>query len=98
MRCRSTKAKNYLIPGVHGLLYCNPLHAFMVPFVVTSPADLDAVVKDVWPEPWVLPFAIRPLGDPRRKTSQESAMAHWPILIRRQEERGIKSVTAALNI
>src|SRR4051794_12441999 len=35
-RCRETKARRYLIPGVHGLLYCNPLHAFMVPFVVTS--------------------------------------------------------------
>lgn len=98
MKTRCTKARNNIIPGVHGLLYCNPLHAFTVPFVAASTADLDTVVKDIWPEGWVLPFSIRPLGDPRRTVSQEQAMAHWPILIKRQEERGIKSVSAALNI
>ena len=28
----------------------------------------------------------------------ENAMARWPVLLRKQEDRGIKSVTAALNI
>ena len=97
MQTRYTKARNNIIPGVHGLLYSNPHHSFTVPFIVTSTADPNAVVKDIWPEGWVLPFSIRPLGDPRKMVSQEQAMAHWPILIKRQED-GIKSVSAAINL
>lgn len=97
MKGRITKARRYFVPGVHGLLYCKPRHSFMVPFIAASDADPDAVVTDIWPEPWRLPFSIQPLGDPRREVKMEDAMARWPILIRKQE-MGARSVTAALNI
>lgn len=97
MKARITKARRYFVPGSHGLLYCEPTHSFMVPFISKSRADPDAVITNVWPEPWVLPFSIEPLGDPRRQVRMEDAMAHWPILIRKQEN-GATSVTAALNI
>lgn len=70
----------------------------MVPFIASSTADPQIVVRDIWPDHWVLPFSIRPLGDPRRQVKMDDAMARWPILIRKQEEQDIKSVTAALNI
>ena len=99
MAGRATKASKYLIPGVHGLLYCNPLHSFTVPFVVTSMADPQKVIQDIWPEGWSLPFSIRPLGDPRRQVKAEQAMSHWPVLIKRQENNGAAGgVSAALNI
>ena len=98
MKGRITKAERYFVRGVHGLLYCNPTQSFMVPFIASSTADPEIVVRDIWPTAWVLPFSIRPLGDPRRQVKMDDAMARWPILIRKQEERGIKSVTAALNI
>jgi hypothetical protein len=98
MKSRITKAEKYFVPGVHGLLYCEPTHSFTVPFIAASTADPRAVEKDIWPEPWVLPFDIRPLGDLSRQVKADSAMIRWPILIRRREERGIKSATAALNV
>ncbi|HJW39885.1 MAG TPA: hypothetical protein VJ476_01505 [Rhizomicrobium sp.] len=99
MAGRATKADRYLIPGVHGLLYCSPLHAFTVPFVVTSHADPIKVIKDIWPEGWSFPFSIRPFGDPRKQVKAKDAMAHWPVLIKRQEARGSAGgVSAALNI
>jgi hypothetical protein len=98
MKGQITKAGRYFTPGVHGLLYCNPTQSFMVPFIASSTADPTVVENNIWPEPWRLPFSIQPLGDPRRQVKMENAMARWPVLIRRQEERGITSVMAALNI
>ena len=66
--------------------------------IASSYADPSEVVIDIWPEPWVLPFSIEPLGDPNRQLRMEDAGNRWPILIRRRDEQGIKSVTAALNI
>jgi hypothetical protein len=96
MRGRVSKAKRYFVPGVHGLLYCNPTHSFTVPFIATSEADPDKVITDVWPEPWVLPFSIRPLGDLRRQLHKDLAATRWPILIQRMQQYG--SVSAAMNI
>ena len=95
-RRRITCAKKYFAPGVRGLLYCNPTHSLTTPFIVTSEADPEAVIRDVWPELWVLPFSIRPLGDPRRQVHMNDAMARWSLLIERMRTQ--KSVTAALNI
>lgn len=50
--------------GALGLLYCSPEKRFTCPFVVNSPADKEREVLNVWPEPCILPFAIRTLGNP----------------------------------
>ena len=96
MRGRMTKAQRYFAPGVHGVLYCNPTHSFTTPFIATSEVDLMAVVTDIWPEPWVLPFSMKPLGDPRRQIQKDDAVERWSILIERL--RHYSSVSAALNI
>ena len=96
MRGRITKAKHYFVPGVCGLLYCNPTHFFTAPFTATSEADPTRVVTDIWPEARVLPFSMRPLGDPRRQVHKDRATARWSILIERM--RYYESVSAALNI
>lgn len=93
---RIIKAKRYFVPGVRGLLYCNPTHSFTTPFTATSEVDPCMVVTDVWPEPWVLPFSIKPLGDPRRQVHKDQATKRWSVRIERL--RYYQSVTAALNI
>ena len=95
MRVRVTKAKRYFEPGSRGLLYCNPTHSFTVPFEVTSHADPHSVVTDIWPEPWVLPFSIRPLGGPERQLHMNKARHRWPVLL---ERFGRGGVSAAMNI
>jgi hypothetical protein len=91
-----TKAERYFVPGVHGLLYCNPTQSFTTPFIATSEADLSSVGTDIWPEPWMLPFSMMPLGDPRRQIHKDEAAARWSILIERLRHQ--RSVSAALNI
>lgn len=95
MQGRITKARRYLKVGSRGLLYCASSHSFTVPFLVESPADPSAVVTDVWPEAWVLPFKIKPLGDPSRKVPAGSAKLLWPYLQARPDMHG--GVTAAMN-
>ena len=96
MKGRITKAEKYLAPGSRGLLYCNPTHSFTTPFLVESRADPRAVVVDIWPEPWVLPFHMQPLGDPSRQVHMDDAWKRWPILKRRRQTHA--SVSAAMNI
>jgi hypothetical protein len=93
-RGRATKAKRYFGPGAHGLLYCRETHSFTMPFLVETHADPSAVVTDVWPEPWVLPFAIKPLGDLSKWMKADLAKVAWPML----KNVGAGGVTAALNI
>lgn len=95
MRGRISKAKKYFHPGCKGLLYCNPTQSLTTPFIVESHADQHKVVTDIWPEPWVLPFAIHPLGNPSRQLSMASAKTLLPVLHRKAH---IKSISAALNI
>jgi hypothetical protein len=90
---RRTKARKYFGPGALGLLYCAETHAFTTPFVATSAADPRAVVADIWPEPWVLPFSMRPLGDLTRQVPGELAKVLWPVL----KDCGVGGVTAAMN-
>jgi hypothetical protein len=99
MAGRVTKARRYLLPGAFGVFYCNPLHSFTTPFIVRSYADPDAVVRDVWPEPWVLPFKIQTLGDLSRRVSAEEAAERWPVVKKRLAvNRGKGGVSAAMNI
>ncbi len=99
MAGRVTKALRYLRPGDFGVLYCNPLHSFTTPFIVRSQVDPNAIVTDVWPEPWVLPFKIQALGDLSRRVSAEDAAERWPIVKQRLAvNRGRGGVSAAMNI
>jgi hypothetical protein len=95
MQSRISKSRKYFHVGSKGLLYCAPTHTFTVPFTATSPADPHKVVTDVWPEPWVLPFSIEPLGSPSKRVHAESAKLRWPYLQRRPHLHG--GVTAAMN-
>ncbi|WP_148042275.1 hypothetical protein [Pseudomethylobacillus aquaticus] len=99
MAGRITKAQRYLRPGAFGVIYCNPLHAFTTPFIIRSHADPAAVVNDVWPESWRLPFKIETLGDMSKLLPAEEAKARWPILQKRLERNsGRGGVSAAMNI
>ena len=96
MKGRRTKAARYFSPGDYGLLYCRPTHSFTTPFIVESKADPDAVVTDIWPEAWELPFFISPLGGLERQLSGDAARIRWPIIERRGCGQG--GVTAAMNL
>lgn len=95
MKGRVTKSQK-VSPGDKGVLFCGPLHSFTVPFIITSVPDPDVVVKDIWPEAWVLPFSIEPLGSPNLRIHMHEAQMRWPFLDRRMGPGG--SVTAAMNI
>lgn len=94
MKGRITKAERYFAPGASGLLYCKETNSFTTPFIVDSYADPEEVVTDIWPEPWRLPFSIRPLGRPDRQLHMDEAKQRWPVL--RQSVQA--SVSAAMNI
>jgi hypothetical protein len=66
--------------GAFGLLYCVETQSFTVPFVVRSKPEPDTVVRNVWPEPWRLPFQIIPLGSPRRQLSKDDLNSRLPAL------------------
>ena len=95
MKARKTKAERYMEPGMYGLLYCNPTHSFTAPFIIMSKADPSRVVADIWPEPWVLPFSIKPLGDLSRQIRGSVAAQRWPILKNRTH---YANYTAAMNL
>ncbi|MBW7996878.1 MAG: hypothetical protein FVQ81_10005 [Candidatus Glassbacteria bacterium] len=60
-----TNSKNMKV-GSLGLLYCSARKAFTTPFLVTSRPDCEKIVSDIWPEKWILPFGIYPLGSPNK--------------------------------
>lgn len=76
---RITKAARMPI-GAFGILYCNETGSLTVPFVVYSKVDPDRVETEVWSKAWVLPFAIKPLGTPRRQLDRERARQILPSL------------------
>jgi hypothetical protein len=54
------------------------------------------VVTDVWPEPWRLPFAIEPLGEPSLQLSGKEAVQRWGFVAARMGPKG--GVSAAMNL
>jgi hypothetical protein len=83
---RVTKAKKMPV-GSFGILYCNETKSLTVPFVVYSGVDPETTVKDIWPEEWILPFSIKPLGTPRKQMSIAAAKVILPSLINEPERR-----------
>lgn len=79
VRGRLTKASRMPI-GAFGVLCCNATGSLTVPFVVHSKANPDRTEREVWSKAWVLPFAIKPLGNPRRQLSRERAREVLPSL------------------
>src|ERR1051325_3064382 len=75
---RRTKSQNLRV-GSLGLLYCVETHSLTTPFIVYSKPVPDGVVGDVWPEKWVLPFQMFPLGTPERQISSSEAKSVLPI-------------------
>jgi hypothetical protein len=96
LRGRISKADKYFQPGARGLLYCRPTHSFTTPFIATSKADPRKTISDIWPEPWILPFSIDPLGGVHKQLHADIAKLTWPVLQRRCHGAG--GVTAAMNI
>ena len=39
------------------------------------------MIANVWPEEWVLPFKIHPLGTPRKQLGKDEAMTLLPTLV-----------------
>ena len=76
---RITKAARMPI-GAFGILYCNQTGSLTVPFVVYSKADPGRIETEVWSRAWVLPFDIKPLGNPRRQLPRERARQILPSL------------------
>ncbi|MDQ8757694.1 hypothetical protein RCO27_15805 [Sphingosinicella sp. LHD-64] len=66
--------------GAGGILYCNETKSFTTPFIVYSSPNPDEQVENIWPEPWVLPFSIKPLGDPRRAMTIAESKRALPTL------------------
>ena len=76
---RNTTAARMPI-GAFGILYCNETGSLTVPFVVYSKANPDRIETQVWSKTWVLPFAIKPLGSPRRQLNRDEARKILPSL------------------
>jgi hypothetical protein len=90
-----TKAQEMTI-GSLGVFYCAQVQALTTPFLVYSQPHSTETVNDIWPEPerWVLPFAIHPLGTPRRRLPKDEAMSLLPTL----KASGKTNITHALPI
>lgn len=66
--------------GAFGLIYCVETQSLTTPFVTRSEPDLQAEIRNVWPEPWRLPFRIMPLGTPDRQVSKDRLAEMLPAL------------------
>ncbi|MDB5710096.1 MAG: hypothetical protein JWL96_2166 [Sphingomonas bacterium] len=76
---RATKAAKMPI-GSFGLIYCSENQTYNTPFVVLGAVHPTLVIADVWPEPWILPFEIRALGNPSRAVRREEMYDLLPSL------------------
>ena len=74
----SAKARALRI-GSLGILYCVETQSLTTPFIVASTPDETAVVMDIWPEDWRLPFSIYPLGSPRQQMGKTD-IANLPVV------------------
>ena len=66
--------------GSLGLFYCTEAKGLTTPFIILSPPDPVAVVKDIWPEPWRYPFSIRAFGTPVKILGIDQALSVLPVL------------------
>ncbi|WP_297136910.1 hypothetical protein [Terrisporobacter sp.] len=64
-----SRAKSMPI-GACGLLYCVETQSFTTPFIVKG-APKDILIKDIWPEEWMLPFEIYPIGNPKKQLHKD---------------------------
>jgi hypothetical protein len=74
---RITKATK-MPTGAFGVLYCNETSSYTTPFVVYSRPDPTAVITNIWADPWVLPFGIKPLGNPHRSLNVSQMLQAIP--------------------
>jgi hypothetical protein len=74
---RETKASKMLI-GSFGLIYCSEDQSYSTPFVVLS--EPTGVAERVWPETWIMPFRIRPLGNPSKSVRRADMPKLLPAL------------------
>jgi len=81
---RERKSQNMLV-GSFGALYCVETHALTTPFIVYSKPDKERVIDNVWPEKWVLPFRIFPLGTPELQLKSDDAKKLLPVFKRTGE-------------
>ncbi|MBF9029686.1 hypothetical protein HKCCE3408_04695 [Rhodobacterales bacterium HKCCE3408] len=63
---KKTKASK-VTAGSFGLLYCTPWKSFTVPFVISTPPEIESVEGEIWEGEWIIPFTIIPLGSPRKR-------------------------------
>lgn len=74
-----TKAKNMPV-GSLGLFYCVETQSLTTPFLVRSQPEENQIVKNIWPEPWLLPFGILPLGSPHHQLKKDELGKKLPSL------------------
>jgi hypothetical protein len=68
-----TKARAVRV-GQAGVIYRSQDQVFTMPFLFASVPAADREVDDIWPERWVLPFSIYPLGSPHRTWRAREAL------------------------
>ena len=76
---RKTRARQMPV-GALGIIYSKQKRSFTMPFIVETRPDSRLEITDVWPGAWVLPFSIRPLGNPRDLVHIEEAKRDWGFL------------------
>ena len=74
---RLTKAQKMPI-GAFGILYCSETSSYTTPFVVYSRPLPDETITNIWSDPWVLPFGIKPLGNPQRSLTVQEMLEVIP--------------------
>jgi len=80
---RLTKAAKMPI-GAFGILYCSETGCYTTPFVVYSSPDPAETITNIWSDPWVLPFGIKPLGNPTRSLTTAQVKDLVPTVIEKK--------------
>jgi hypothetical protein len=74
-----TKSQQLSI-GSLGLFYCVQTQSLTTPFVIRSKPSKEAIITNIWPEHWALPFNIIPLGSPDKQLHKDKLGEILPIL------------------
>ena len=77
---RATKSAKMAL-GSAGILYSSKDKCFTCPFIVQSVPNPDSVIEHIWEGKWILPFQIKPIGNPHARLSWEDARAALPSCI-----------------